>query len=191
MKHKYSDGRFTAYTLNSQNGVFREIIVPAKIRIPEIFKEYSHEFVDTYAIWDTGATNSVLSKDIISKFNLKSTGKTIVHGVHGKKEVNTYIIDIVINKIIFKEINVTEGVFVSKDINFLVGMDLIASGDFALTCNKDTDNKTCNTFSYRYPPLFKPIDFVKEINRYNIEVKEKEVNKKLRKQYTKNKRKKQ
>ncbi len=70
-------------------------------------------------------------------------------------------------------------------------MDLIASGDFALTCNKDTDNKTCNTFSYRYPPLFKPIDFVKEINRYNIEVKEKEVNKKLRKQYTKNKRKKQ
>lgn len=110
------------------------------------------------AVWDTGATNSVISNNVISQLSLVPTGKTEVRTAAGTGEKNTFIVDIRLpNKIVFKDLMVTDGELGSQ-FDVLVGMDIISSGDFSIS---NTSNKTIFTFCY--PPLPKPhnIDLLK------------------------------
>lgn len=117
-------------------------------------------------IWDTGATNTVISTNVINALNLKPTGRTIVHtvGEGGKVneyEVNTYIVNIYLphNVMIIGAI-VSEGGIGGGDM--LIGMDIINMGDFAIT---NYEGQTC--LSFRTPSV-ETIDFVKEIDEYNL-----------------------
>lgn len=80
------------------------------------------------AIWDTGATSSMISKKIAEKLKLHSTGKIKISGVHGVVESNTYVVDF----IFCNGFEIT-GVHVSEADNgggfdVLIGMDIIAKG---------------------------------------------------------------
>lgn len=106
------------------------------------------------AIWDTGATNSAITSNVIDQCGLKATGMTVVDTAQGTTTTETFLVGIVLpNKVVFPEVRVSKGVLRGPDV--LIGMDIIGAGDFAVT-NKD--GKT--VFSFRMPST-ECIDFVK------------------------------
>lgn len=110
------------------------------------------------AIWDTGATNSVISQAVVDACGLAPTGITEVHGVHGTARAETYLVNIALpNKVIFPAVRVTKGQAGGADI--LIGMDIIASGDFSVT-NCDGTTK----FSFRAPSI-EHIDYAEQARK--------------------------
>ncbi|MBI4822647.1 MAG: SEC-C domain-containing protein [Nitrospirae bacterium] len=108
-------------------------------------------------IWDTGATNSVISQKVIDECGLKPTGMTQVRhaGSDTPIDVETYLVSIFLpNKVIITAIRATKGY--AGEFDILIGMDVINQGDFAITHH--TGN---TTFSFRLPSKEK-IDFVKQ-----------------------------
>lgn len=113
------------------------------------------------AIWDTGATASVVTKDIAGKLGLKPISKTEVHGVGGVKIENVYLVNVYLpNKVALPHVRVTECERLSGDgLGVLIGMDIIGAGDFAVT---SVEGQTA--MSFRVPSI-KKIDFVNEAKR--------------------------
>lgn len=70
------------------------------------------------AIWDTGATNSVITQRVIDDCGLVATGMAKVRGVHGGViESPTYLVNIVLpDRVIFTGVRVTKGDFTGGDI---------------------------------------------------------------------------
>ncbi|MEO6098306.1 MAG: aspartyl protease family protein [Fibrobacteria bacterium] len=118
-----------------------------------------------HAIWDTGATGTVITKAAAAGLGLVATGQTEVHGVHGGKVVSTYIVDLHLpNGATIPFVEVTECDALSNDgkCNVLIGMNVISLGDFAVT-NKE--NNTVMTFCM---PSHRNFDFVKDIHENRI-----------------------
>ena len=112
-------------------------------------KEYS-------AIWDTGATNTVITQRVVNELSLKQIGVTQLYTANDKKDASLYLVAIFLpNMIYVPELMVAEAT-VTSDAEILIGMDIINSGDFAVT-NKD--RKT--VFSFKMPSLER-IDFTKQ-----------------------------
>lgn len=138
-------------------GLSHQIVTEIEIKNP-----YSGDIIQTKAIWDTGATNTVVTEETAKNIGLISFGKANVAGVHGLKIVNRYFVNITLNnKSISLDIPVTECSALSVDgsIGVLIGMDIITLGDFAIT---NFGGNTVMTF--RVPSL-QEIDFVKGINQ--------------------------
>lgn len=110
------------------------------------------------AIWDTGATNTVISANVVKQCGLTASGMAKTHGVHGPQTVSTYLANVYLpNSVGFSAVRVTEGNIGDHDI--LIGMDIIGAGDFAIT------HPNGNTkFSFRMPSQGN-IDFVESDNR--------------------------
>lgn len=107
------------------------------------------------AVWDTGATNSVITENVIAQCQLKPTGIADVYTPQGSQRTPTYLVGIFLpNHVVFPSVRVSKGTLPSPH-DVLIGMDIIGSGDFAVT-NKD--GKT--VFSFRIPSI-EIIDFVK------------------------------
>lgn len=126
-----------------------------------IVNPYSGSEEITAGIWDTGATNSCISRNLASKLHLLPVQRATVVGVHGAEEVNVYLIQIVLpNENIKLNVPVTECSELSADgsVCLLVGMDVITKGDFCIT---NLSGKT--VMSFRTPSL-EIIDFVAKIN---------------------------
>lgn len=106
------------------------------------------------AIWDTGATGTVITQEVIDKCGLKPVGRTIVHGANTSAQSDVYLISVFSpSDVIFHKVRVTVGTLVG-DYDALIGMDIIAMGDLAIT------NKGGNTtLSFRFPSI-ECIDFV-------------------------------
>lgn len=137
-------------------------ILNSPVKISRIFNpatpkfDFSNPATDDFqAIWDTGATNSVVTTEVVRRLNLQSIGFTTVFGVHGTQNVRTYFICMYLpNDCHFDGIRVTEGNIPNVDV--LIGMDIISKGDFVVT-NKD--GKT--VFSFRTPSV-EIIDFAQQ-----------------------------
>ena len=117
------------------------------------------------AIWDTGASGSVINQRVISALKLEPTDETDVHTANGKRKAGVYLVNIYLpNKVAIPGIRVTEGEILGDAI--LIGMDIIGLGDFSIT---HPGGKTC--MSFHVPPS-RNIDFVEEINatRENLQV---------------------
>lgn len=119
---------------------------------------------ETFAIWDTGATGSAITKSLAQKLELIAVGKTRVKGVHGIKDgISDYAVKIILNNQNVQFIlPVTECDQLTDDdsCKFLIGMDVISKGDFAIT---NFQEKTVMTF--RVPSLQR-IDFVGGIKQH-------------------------
>jgi predicted aspartyl protease len=110
------------------------------------------------AIWDTGATGSVISKNVVDVCNLHPIGMTKVHTASGEDVCHVYLVSIGLpNMVAFPFLRVTQGKIEGADV--LIGMDVIENGDLAIS---NYDNKT--VFSYRVPSMAR-IDFVQDINK--------------------------
>ena len=112
-----------------------------------------------HAIWDTGATQSGITKNVAERCQLTPSGKANLHTARGTEVVNTYIISIGLpNRVVFPSLLANE-VELLPPFDVIIGMDVIARGDFAVT------NASGHTqFTFRTPPR-KHINFVAEINR--------------------------
>ena len=111
------------------------------------------------AVWDTGATATVITEKVVSECGLKESGKTELHGVHGSEATPTYLVDVFLpNKVRVVEVTVAKAPL-TGDSDILVGMDIIGTGDFAVSSYK---GKT--SFSFRIPSM-EQIDFLPPKNR--------------------------
>ncbi len=112
---------------------------------------------ETKALWDTGATNSVITQSIAKELNLIPTGAVRVNHAGGQSTRHTYIIDLYLpNKVVFCGVTVSECPDTIGNFNIIIGMDIITQGDFVIT---NFNRKTA--VSFRYPSIEK-IDFGKE-----------------------------
>ncbi len=154
MKNKDID--FKAFTLKA-TGRMNAIVSETGISLPNIPNTLENPILKTTCLWDTGATNSVITKSIAKSLNLQSIDRVKVQHVGGITIENVFLISIYLpNNITIPTIRVTECEDNQGHFGIIVGMDIIAQGDFAITnYNGNT------TFTFRVPSK-QEIDFVKK-----------------------------
>ena len=104
-----------------------------------LFKKYR-------AVWDTGATHSAITPQVVRDFALRATGMAIVYDATATQNVHTYSVNILLpNNVEFSDWEVTEAGGLVSDEDILIGMDIIGTGDFAVS------NKDRTVFTFRYP----------------------------------------
>ena len=98
------------------------------------------------AIWDTGATNSMISPVVIDYCGLRLSGFTRVNQIQNSYRAATYIVNIALpNGLVVSDVRVAEGRMLGSE-DVLIGMDIIGFGDFAIT------HPNGNTkFTFRFP----------------------------------------
>jgi hypothetical protein len=137
-------------------GLAALLFVEAKLGLPfGNHEEPPDALKEIKAIWDTGASASVISDETVAALGLTPTGMTRASTANGECDVYTYLLSLFLpNQVCVPALKVSGGTL--KDFDMLIGMDVIRSGDFAVT---NFEGKTVCTF--RMPSL-QCIDFVKD-----------------------------
>jgi len=145
------------------NGLSRILVNEVGLSIPFNPQEsVPTPTITVKAIWDTGATMSVLTKKIVKQLNLIPTGKMIVRNTTVEQLRDTYIINLYLpNRVMIPNVKVTDCEDILGEGELLIGMDIITLGDLSIT---NFQGKT--TFSFVIPSKRK-IDYVEEINTEN------------------------
>jgi hypothetical protein len=143
--------------------ILREIIIETGVSIPYIPKGDIRQpkIIKVKALWDTGATNCVITTDLIAKLGVKPfTITNVIHG-GGTEQKNVYKINIYLpNQVCIPLVNATEGI-VNGSFDLIIGMDIITMGDFSVSnFNKET------VVSFRLPSAMET-DYVNESNIQN------------------------
>ena len=151
-----------SYT-QSYNGYTNEIITPISVSSLIRFKpgiidlsKYEKSIINGRALWDTGASNSVITDNFAKKLGLFSIKPVnVVYGGNTKTE-NSYLVNLYLpNKIIIPEVFVT-GCDDHTKFDVIIGMDIIRRCDFAISSYGGKMK-----FSIDYPSK-RIIDFVEE-----------------------------
>jgi hypothetical protein len=147
---------FTSICPEKVNVLINEVSLTAAYSPPTPSKNIVHK--KFFAIWDTGATNTVISERVVKDCGLKPVGMAKVRQADGTtKDVNDYLVNIRLpNAAEVYNIRVTEG-RLRDQANVLIGMDIINKGDFAVT---NYNGKT--VFSFRIPSTER-IDFIEQL----------------------------
>jgi hypothetical protein len=107
------------------------------------------------AIWDTGATGTSITRKVATECGLKPTGMCRIRTPSGEGEAYTYFVSLYLpNHVCIPQIRVAEAILSDADV--LIGMDVIAHGDFAVTNHQGKTH-----VSFRMPSV-ECIDFVKQ-----------------------------
>lgn len=113
------------------------------------------------AIWDTGATGSVITTKASEALRLKPISQMLVHGVNGSSVQNVYLVSITLpNNVTISPVRVTECKDLNGHFDVLIGMDILGNGDFAVT---NSNNQT--VMSFRIPSISR-IDFTNPENNF-------------------------
>lgn len=155
---------FTAFTIK-HNGLANRII--SDIGLTPAFDPASikdnnlpYEITNKKALWDTGATNCVVTPDTAKEMQLTPSGATEVVHFGGKKQVNTYLVNFFLpNKVLIAGVRVSESDIIIDDFGVIIGMDIITRGDFTIT-----NKKNITTMSFRFPSIH-TIDYVVDANK--------------------------
>ena len=112
--------------------------------------------INTKALWDTGASGSVISARLAQQLGLVPVGKAQVGHAGGTSSSLTYLVNFMLpNAVAIIGVVVTEApIFSGFDV--LLGMDVILHGDLSIT---HVDDKTCMSFRI---PSYERIDYVKQ-----------------------------
>jgi len=114
----------------------------------------------TKALWDTGATHSVITQETVNNLGLVPTGKINLNHAGGSGLSNSYLVNFFLpNKVGFAGIPVSECQSVNGNFGAIIGMDIICAGDFSIT---NVDSKTCMTFRV---PSVELIDYVVDVKK--------------------------
>lgn len=160
--HRPRNSIFHAFTVK-YTGITNRLITEIGLRpahdpsvpfsnLPPLYK--------TGALWDTGATASVITQNTAQAMKLTPVGSTLVNHAGGTSPSRTYLVNITLpNNVNVAGVLVTECHDVAGNFGAIIGMDIIAKGDFSLTC---ADGKS--TMSFRIPSISE-MDYVKEADR--------------------------
>lgn len=114
------------------------------------------------ALWDTGATGTCISHEVVKNLSLIPTGQKNVHTPNGESTVDTYMVDVFLpNHVTIRDVEVCDSEIGAQGIGILIGMDIISLGDFAVS---NYDGKTVFTFR---TPSKQVTDYVKQITAAN------------------------
>lgn len=109
--------------------------------------ETANNILPVRAQWDTGATGTCISKELVDMLNLMPTGKVNVSTPSGIGVMNKYVINLILNnEVRIPNLIVMDSEIGKQGIDVLIGMDIISMGDFAVS---NYDGKT--RFSFRIP----------------------------------------
>lgn len=112
--------------------------------------EYEGKEVHVPALWDTGATNSCVSKEVIEKLDLKSIGKCEVKTPSGSSIADRFLVNINLpNDVLIENVLVNSSEIGKQGLGLIIGMDIIGLGDFSVS---NANEKT--TFSFRMPAQY-------------------------------------
>ena len=133
---------------------YLELATPVKIAISESLGGSPEPPREYRAIWDTGATGTMVSPKVAAECSLLPVSQAQVTGVDGKRRhSDVYQIDIFLPN----GVRVTDAQVCSAPLtdntDVLIGMDIIVLGDFAVSTHQ---GKT--TFTFRVPSV-EEIDF--------------------------------
>ena len=125
----------SAFTLH-EDSIIREIITDCSVSIP--FDPRSGRphppTLNIKALWDTGATNCAITKNVIDKLRLIPFTKVEVGHANGSDWQDAYKLNILLpNDVGFFNLNATQCVSINGNFDIIIGMDLITRGDFAIT----------------------------------------------------------
>jgi len=121
--------RSAALTIKSNGGKLR--VLSCNV---EIFQPVNNTSGRFNAIWDTGATGTVITSNIVRALGLVATGVTVNHTAGGTINSNTYLVNVGLpNGVVIQGISVTEVPALSGGMDCLIGMDIIGMGDFSIT----------------------------------------------------------
>jgi hypothetical protein len=125
----------------------------------------SHQGTTVYAIWDTGASQTVITHRLMSHLNLIPIETKLVHGVNSKQLVDVVAISIKLpNGFLIPDIRVFV-CDIPSPIDLLIGMDVIQLGDLHIS---NTGGYTL--FSFVTPPLPEQFDLTQEADALNKSV---------------------
>ena len=117
--------------------------------------KYNNLETSEVALWDTGASITFVSREVVKSLNLIPIGKEDILTPSGLFTSNTYLLDILLpNDIIIPNILVQDSEIGAQGIGVLIGMDIINQGDFSVS---NFNGKT--VFTYRKPSRER-IDYV-------------------------------
>jgi len=141
----------------AHNGTARVLTSP--VRIHQAFDpKVSQPAIPTTeykAIWDTGATRTAITSRVATECGLKPTGMCKARTASGETDTLTYFVSLYLpNMVCLSQVRVTQAVLFDADV--LIGMDVIGSGDFAVTNHQGKTH-----MSFRMPSI-ECIDFVKQ-----------------------------
>ena len=129
----------------------------------EIVIQYNGKSIQVVALWDTGATTTCVSQQVVKDLSLIVTGKAIMTTPSNQTERNKYLVDIILpNNFKVSDHVVIDSDIDNQNIGMLVGMDIISLGDFAVS---SFNNQT--TFTFRIPSECKT-DYAREQNISNL-----------------------
>ena len=110
-----------------------EIITDAFVSAPSKPSE-KKSVIRVKALWDTGASKSVVTPHIIQQLGIKADGAAKVCHAGGESMVGTYLVDIILpNKILLPGIRVSECAEQGPHFDIIIGMDIISLGDLSIT----------------------------------------------------------
>jgi uncharacterized protein YchJ len=141
------------------SGRMSAIVSEIGISLPNVPDNLTNPITKTTSLWDTGATNSVITKSVAKMLGLTPIDKVRVQHAGGISEENVYLISIYLpNAITVPAIRVTEDN--QGHFGIIIGMDIISLGDFSISnYNGNT------TFTFRMPSV-QEIDFVADHNEF-------------------------
>ena len=160
----------------------RDLRYLVEIETPDYYGEKRKTQV--VALFDTGATGSVISKHFADELGLMPTDFAMSGGVSGKHETALYDIVLNLNSHLGGiKMRVSSGYFHSldedgpenSDIGFLIGMDIIGLGDFFTGRYLNSDGKECTMFTFRFPSALEPVDYLEEVREFNKRVEDQRI----------------
>jgi predicted aspartyl protease len=151
---------FQAFTARANGRVLRlisevEIFLPFTGTLPPAAgKKYQ-------ALYDTGATHSAISPQVVQDLNLPSIGARTVGVGGGFLPTTSHLVNIALPNRVMVQMAQVAKITIPSGEGVIIGMDILGMGDFAVT------HQGGNTvFSFCFPSR-RCIDFVAEANAYN------------------------
>lgn len=158
---------FLAFT-SKFAGRVSQLITPIKITTafdlnttsPDQIKQYETTAYDTKALWDTGATNSVVTEATAAAMGLVPIGSAVVNHAGGSSTKNRYLINVYLpNNVAIVGVMASDMPEGSGGFGILIGMDIISQGDLSISNQNNT-----TWLSFRFPS-YKTTDYVVESDR--------------------------
>lgn len=153
---------YHAMTIKPTGGGLRNRVISENIHVYD-FGQTAGSKITVNALWDTGATNSVVTQKVISALGLTPINTCKVLDTSGERMSEVFSLTMQMPNMVINIPWVLTGRLDGGMYDMLIGMDVINLGDFSIT------NKNGNTiFSFRMPSQ-EHIDYVdqhtKEMNR--------------------------
>ena len=121
------------------------VVVDALQTECDIYSLEGHVFHTDNAMWDMGATTTIISSRIVRQLCLQPYQQGGISGIGGASNTNTYLVHVLIpTGDVVTNCEVMESDF--EDYDVIIGMDIIGLGDFCFT---NPDDKS--VFSFRIP----------------------------------------